>query len=116
MVFELLNDPNKKMGRAARTQYDSTTSRQCADIIGALLGDCDMPIQAISRIRPILGKNTGALRSLLVSAPQKGYLNRQEHRWLFTKSMLGLVLHHMLRQHVLVICWGLENLLKELTC
>ena len=45
LVFELLTTPScDKMGEAARTQYDSTTSHKCASIVGALLGDCAMPV------------------------------------------------------------------------
>ena len=50
------------------------------DIIGALLGDCDMPIQKKEPFLEsdrILGKNTGQLEIIArKSAPQKGYLNR----------------------------------------
>ena len=69
MVFELLNDRFKEqMGLAARTQYDSTTSKQCADIIGGLLGDCDMPKskdEPILESDRILGKTSGQLEGLL---------------------------------------------------
>ena len=70
LVFELLADPALRlsMGEAARTQYDSTTSHQCASIVGALLGDCEMPV---SKEEPeldsdrILGKTSGQLEGLL---------------------------------------------------
>ena len=70
LVFELLENPQLRttMGESARTQYDSTTSHQCASIVGALLGDCDMPA---SKEEPeldtdrILGRTSGQLEGLL---------------------------------------------------
>ena len=91
LVFTLLGDPKlrQSMGQAARTQYDSQTSQLCAGIVGALLGDCEMPV---SKEEPelqsdrILGKSSGQLEGLLRKVHQgKDVLTDLERRLVLYK-------------------------------
>ncbi len=72
LVFDLLSDPErrKEMGRAARTQYDSETSQLCAQIIGGLLEDGDLPESKPEpelKSERILGSSDSKLESLLAA-------------------------------------------------
>ena len=91
LAFELLGDSEHRtaMGAAARTQYDSKTSQLCAGIVGALLGDCDMPE---SKEEPelmadrVLGKSSGQLEGLLRKVHQgKDMLTDLERRLVLYK-------------------------------
>ena len=75
LIFELLADPDRRrqMGTLARTQYDASTSRQCADIVGALLGDCEMPLakeEPVLMKERVLGKSDTQLERLLNNVRQ----------------------------------------------